>query len=58
MTLNLGWPRFNSHDTEGEKCVEFVKTLHVKFFPFGSFLPSGIVTVKGVPLHLVDIVQN
>ena len=24
---------FNSHDTAGKKCVEIVKTLHVKFFP-------------------------
>ena len=37
---------FNSHGTSGEKCVEIVKTLHVKFFPFGSLLPSRAVTVK------------
>ena len=37
---------FNTHDTERGKCVEIVKTLHVKFFPFGSLLPFGIVSVK------------
>ena len=37
---------FNSHDTAGIKCVEIVKTLHVKFFPFAFPLPLGIVTVK------------
>ena len=36
----------NSHDTAGKKCVEIVKTLHVKFFPFGSPAPYGRVTVK------------
>ena len=30
----------------GEKCVEIMKTLHVKFFPFGSLQPPRIVTVK------------
>ena len=29
----------NSHASSGEKCVEIVKTLHVKFFPFGSAEP-------------------
>ena len=37
---------FNSHDTAGIKCVEIVKTLHVKFFPSGSLLPNGPVAVK------------
>ena len=36
----------NSHTSIGGKCVEFVKTLHVKFFPFGSVKPVGSVTVK------------
>ena len=36
----------NSHHSSGEKCVEIIKTLHVKFFPFGSPLPNGMVTVK------------
>ena len=36
----------NSHASSGEKCVEIVKTLHVKFFPFGSVEPVGSVTVK------------
>ena len=36
----------NSHGTDGEKCVEIVKTLHVKFFPSGSLLPNGPVDVK------------
>ena len=43
MTFNLFF-QFNSQDTSGEKCVEIVKTLHVKFFPFGSLLPSRAVT--------------
>ena len=37
---------FKSHTSSGEKCVEIVKTLHVKFFPFGSVEPVGSVTVK------------
>ena len=37
---------FNSHASSEEKCVEIVKTLHVKFFPFGSVEPVGCVTVK------------
>jgi len=37
---------FNSHVTSGEKCVEIVKTLHVKFFPFGCREPSRNVTVN------------
>ena len=36
----------NSHASSGEKCVEIVKTLHVKFFPFGSAEPVWSVTVK------------
>ena len=36
----------NSHASSEEKCVEIVKTLHVKFFPFGSVEPVGSVTVK------------
>ena len=38
--------RFNSHASSEEKCVEIVKTLHVKFFPFGSVEPVGSVTVN------------
>ena len=37
---------FNSHASSEEKCVEIVKTLHVKFFPFGSVEPVGSVTVN------------
>ena len=36
----------NSHASDGEKCVEIIKTLHVKFFPSGAPAPSGSVTVK------------
>ena len=36
----------NSYGTERGKCVEIVKTLHVKFFPSGSLLPNGPVAVK------------
>ena len=36
----------NSHVTSGEKCVEIIKTLHVKFFPFGARAPARNVTVK------------
>ena len=39
-------PIFNSHASSGEKCVEIVKTLHVKFFPFGSAEPVWSVTVN------------
>ena len=39
------WP-FNSHASSEEKCVEIVRTLHVKIFPFGSVKPVGSVTVK------------
>ena len=35
-----------SHVTSGEKCVEIIKTLHVKFFLFGQKWPSRTVTVK------------
>ena len=42
----LAASRFNSHPTDWEKCVEIIKTLHVKFFPFGSPAPYGRVTVK------------
>ena len=38
--------KFNSHASSEEKGVEIVKTLHVKFFPFGSVEPVGSVTVK------------
>jgi len=38
--------RLNSHGTDGEKCVEIVKTLHVKFFPLGAPAPNRTVTVK------------
>ena len=37
---------FNSHDTRKGNAWKFVKTLHVKFFPFGSVEPVGSVTVK------------
>ena len=36
----------NTHGTELGKCAEIVKTLHVKFFAFGSFLSFGTVSVK------------
>ena len=36
----------NSHASSGEKDVEIVKTLHVKFFHFGSAEPVWSVTVK------------
>ena len=36
----------NSYGTESGKCLEIVKTLHVKFFPSGSLLPNGPVAVK------------
>ena len=45
-TVSLLALYFNSHVTSGEKCVEIVKTLHVKFFPFGCREPSRNVTVK------------
>ena len=38
--------RLNSHDTRKGNAWKFVKTLHVKFFPFGQKWPSRIVTVK------------
>ena len=28
--------------------MEIIKTLHVKFFPFGSSLPNGMVTVNDI----------
>ena len=34
------------HDTDGEKCVEIVKTLHAKCFPLGAPEPNGIVSVN------------
>ena len=37
---------FNSHDTDVEKCVEIIKTLHVKFFPLCAPEPNRIVTVN------------
>ena len=45
---------FNSHASSREKCVEIVKTLHVKFFPFGSVEPVGSVTVNSVYILLKD----
>ena len=36
----------NSYGTERGKCVEIVKTLHVKFFPSGSLLPNGPVALN------------
>ena len=36
----------NSHVTRKGNAWKFVKTLHVKFFPFGQKWPSRIVTVK------------
>ena len=36
----------NSHLTRKGNAWKFVKTLHVKFFPFGSVEPVGSVTVK------------
>ena len=46
---------FNSHGTSGEKCVEIVKTLHVKFFPFGSVEPVGSVTVN---IHVMLLLKS
>ena len=37
---------FNSHVTRKGNAWKFVKTLHVKFFPFGQKWPSRIVTVN------------
>ena len=37
---------FNSHDTSREKIVQIIKTLHVKYFSFGSKIPSCIVAVN------------
>ena len=36
----------NTHAPTREKCVEIIKTLHVKFFPFGSVEPVRSVSVK------------
>ena len=33
--------------------MEIVKTLHVKFFPFGSLLPSRAVTVKNIYFRFI-----
>ena len=46
LSMNSGISKLNSHASSGEKCVEIVKTLHVKFFPFGSVEPVGSVTVN------------
>ena len=40
------YAKVNTHATSGEKCVEIVKTLHVKFFPFGSVEPVRSVSVN------------
>ena len=36
----------NSHPTRKGNAWKFVKTLHVKFFPFGRKMPARRVTVK------------
>ena len=38
----------NSHPTRWENAWKFIKTLHVKFFPFGEKSPARRVTVKVV----------
>ena len=38
--------RFNSHHTRKGNAWKFVKTLHVKFLPFGCREPPRMVTVK------------
>ena len=43
----------NSHDNDGEKCVEIVKTLHVKFSPLGASEPNSIVSVN-ISVNIVD----
>ena len=56
--------KFNSHVTSGEKCVETVKTLNVKFFSFGTgfslaldFPPvRRIVRPKSILLNLGHLV--
>ena len=38
--------KVNIHAFHGEKCVEIIKTLHVKLYLSGAPAPSGSVTVK------------
>ena len=44
----------NSHDTRKGNAWKFVKTLHIKIFPFGQKWPSRIVTVKSA----LKFIQN
>ena len=45
LQLQKNW-LLSSHLTSGEKCVEIVKTLHVKFFLFGTGVPARKVAVR------------
>ena len=46
----------NTHAPTREKCVEIIKTLHVKFFPFGSVEPARSVSVKRPTMSQEDTV--
>ena len=52
-SVSSSWFQVNSHPTDWDKCVEIVKTLHVKFFPFGSPASYGRVTVNVVVSKLI-----
>jgi len=42
----MGDSDVNSHGTNGEKCVEIVKTMHVKLSPLGAPAPTRTLTVN------------